>query len=301
MKRMGTWAALAALLAAPAAYAQDDTEVFRQTGQWAVDYGDDYCRLAGTFNNGKDELSFVAERLQPGTALRLLIVADSLKTFRSAEEFGYHFLPSGPPRTLRPLRGETAQGTQFYNFGTVYLAELRPPAPGTPPPAGPPVYDRTAERAAARGVTGLSLDSGWTETVRIETGPLGAPIAALQACADDLLTQWGLDAAKHQTMTKPAMPAGATAEWVPSGSVRFSDFGDLRASQNQFRVMVDATGKPTKCDVLWPSLGRSTNERMCAAILEKGRFSPALDKDGQPMASYWMTETFAFMGPPGGR
>ena len=39
-------------------------------------------------------------------------------------------------------------------------------------------------------------------------------IAALQACADELLTHWELDAAAHQQMSRPAYPDGGTAGWI---------------------------------------------------------------------------------------
>ena len=56
------------------------------------------------------------------------------------------------------------------------------------------------------------LTEGLISPVRVETGSLRAPIEALQVCADDLLTVWGLDIEKHKTMTVPAIlnptPAG---------------------------------------------------------------------------------------------
>jgi hypothetical protein len=41
---------------------------------------------------------------------------------------------------------------------------------------------------------------------------------------------------------------------------------------------------------------------VCDAIMRNGKFLPALDATGQPMASYWMVDYFlGLAGPPPGR
>ncbi len=119
----------------------------------------------------------------------------------------------------------------------------------------------------------------------------------MQQCTDDLLTSWGLDAEKHKTMTKVAAPAGPANEWLPSGTIGFGDFAKLNDSANQIRVLIGADGKPTDCAVNRPSLDKKTNDAICAAIMQKGSFTPALDAGGQPMASYWVVAPFFLMPP----
>jgi len=83
-----------------------------------------------------------------------------------------------------------------------------------------PPYDRAAEQETARGINGLALADGLTDPVRFETGSLRAPIATLQACADDLLKVWGLDPEKHKTMTTSAIPNPAPGGVLPQGTIR---------------------------------------------------------------------------------
>ena len=138
--------------------------------------------------------------------------------------------------------------------------------------------------------------------MRFETGSLRAPITALQTCADDLLTVWGLDPEKHKTMTTLAILNPDPNGVLPQGTIPFGDFGKFGGGANQVRVLIGADGKPTGCTIYSPTLGQSLNERICTLVMSKATFQPAKDADGQPMASFWMGSPL-FLGPPfpGGR
>ena len=300
MKKLLFGCAVAGLLVAPAAQAQD-AAVFRPTGAWVADYGDDYCRLVRTFSDGKDEVSLALERTQPGTPVRLILVGDGIKTFRRADQIGYALLPSGNAARSRYVRSETTEGKQFLSFDPITLAPFvfTPPAPGTPP--GPPKYDRAAEQQTARGITALSLTEGLTLPVRIETESLRNPIVAMQACADDLLKVWGLDPDKHKTMTAPAILNPRSDGVLPQGTIPFGDFGKLGGGANEVRLLIGADGKPTACVVRSPSLSQTLNTRICNLAMERASFQPAKDANGEAMTSYWMGSPM-FLGPPfGGR
>jgi hypothetical protein len=290
MNKLVFGCAAACLVAASAAEAQDAT-VFRPAGGWTTDYGDDYCRLIRTYSDGHDEVSLAFERTQPGAPMRLIMVGDGIKTFRGADQIGFAFTPAGNAAKSRYVRSETADGKQYLNFDPVTLAAFAF-TPGAPPPP----YDRAAEQTTAGGITGLALNEGLTDPVRFETGSLKAPIAALQACADDLLTEWGLDPAKHKTMTAPAMLAPGGDPVLPQGTIPFGEFGKLGGGANQVRLTIGADGKPTACTIYSPTLSQSLNERICNLAM-KATFQPAKDAAGQPMASFWMGSPM-FLGPP---
>lgn len=289
--------ALAGLATAPlpAAAAPDSADVFKPTGQWAVDYGDDYCRLARTFSDGKDDLGVAIERIDPGPNARLIVISNVIKPFRSAEEIGWHFTPEDPARKARYMHSVTAEGKQYYNLGPFTFAPFVPPAPGAPPT--PVAFDRAKEQAAAKGKTGLVLESGLNTPIAVETGDLAAPVAALQACADDLAKSWGLDPAKLQGETSAAIPDKGGSGWLPQGTVAFGDFAKLGGGANQVRLMVDATGKATSCTINWPTLDATANDKICKTLLANARFTPAKDVAGQPMPGYWVGSPL-FLGPP---
>jgi len=320
MKKVFALLALAGVASAPPAQAQDGASVFRPTGAWTADFGDDYCRLMRPFSDGKDEVSLALERTQPGAPTRLILVGNGIRTFRGADQIGYAFTPSGPSAKSRYVRSETAEGKQFLSFDPVTLApsagfgsitsvEARPdfsrspgPAAGdggatSAPGAPPPPYNRESEQETARGINGLALSDGLISPVRFETGALRAPIAAMQTCADDLLAVWGLDHEKHKTLTSVPIPNPVPNGILPQGTIPFSEFGKFGGGANQVRLIIDAGGKPTSCTIYSPSLSQSLNNRICSLLMDKASFQPAKDAEGQAMASYWMGPPMAF-GPP---
>jgi len=288
--------AVIGLMSAPVAQAQEEPTVFRPTGGWTADFGDDYCRLVRTFSDGKDEVSLALQRTQPGSFVQLLFVGDGIRTFRGADQIGYAFQPSSSTRETRYIRSETPEGKQFLSTELLTLAPFAF-TPGTPPP-----YSREAELEAARGINAVALDKGLTSPVRFETGSLRAPVEVMQACADDLLKVWGLDVEKHKTMTAPAIPSPVPSGVLPQGTIPFSEFGKLGGGFNQVRLLVGADGKPTACTVYAPTLSETLNQRICGLVMEKATFQPGKDDAGHAMASYWMGSPM-FLGPPlpGGR
>jgi len=296
MKKMLLGWALAGLVVSPAAHAQDSADVFQPSSVWAADYGEDYCRLVRSFSNGDDEINLVLQRVQPGADTQLLLIGNSIRTFRGANNLKWHFLPNDAERTSVYSRSETGDGQQYLRLEGVSFVPPAPPAPGTPF-GTPPPYDRNAERTTGRGLTGLLFEGGLTKAVRIETGRLDGPIGALQECTDDLIKTWGLDADKHKTLSSAVVPQFSPDGWLPSGTIPFGEFGKFAGGGNMVRLMLDTNGKPTACHIHSPTLSESLNGRICEILMEKATFTPAKDADGQAMASFWMGSPM-FLGPP---
>ncbi|MDJ0642932.1 MAG: energy transducer TonB [Erythrobacter sp.] len=49
----------------------------------------------------------------------------------------------------------------------------------------------------------------------------------------------------------------------------------------EYRLAVNADGKPTSCEVLQSSGHMSLDEASCAIVMERGQFNPARDEDGE--------------------
>lgn len=314
--------AAAVLVAAPfPVVGQDTGQVFRPDGQWALDYGEDYCRLARNFTDGKETLALAWERIQPGPFFRMILVSDAIKPYRSADELGWHFTPTDPGRKTRYTRSRTADGKGYFNLGQVTLASLGGFPPGgptngasaPPPPANadagekapanpaPPPYDRAKEQALAKAIDGFVIDNGVTSPVKVDTQNLEAPFGALQACADDLARTWGLDPARLKTQQAAALPEGGGTGWLPQGTIAFTDFAKLIDGSNQVRLLVGADGKPTSCQIHWPVLDKSTNDKICSTLMASARFTPAKDAEGQAMPGYFVTGPSFLLPPFGGR
>ena len=294
---VGLAAMLATAIQAPAS-AQNAT-VFKPSGQWSLDYGEDYCRLMRSFSAGDKTLDLAFERIQPGPMMRMIMVSNGIRAFRDADEIGWSFGPAGgAERKTRYTKADMSEGKTYFNFGPVTMEPLAPPAPGTMPAP----YDRAKELASAKPLELISLGNGLIEPVRVETGSLEAPMGALQACTDDLIKTWNVDPARMGSGWVPAIPEGGGAGWLPQGTIPFTDFVKLSGGSNQVRLMVDATGKPTSCHIHFATLGEALNGKVCAALMSKAKFTPAKDAEGNAMASYWIGNPM-FLGPPmgGGR
>lgn len=55
-----------------------------------------------------------------------------------------------------------------------------------------------------------------------------------------------------------------------------------------FRLNVDAAGQPTACHIQQSTRPKAFDDAVCKAIMRNARFDPALDAEGQPVASYWL-------------
>jgi len=54
-----------------------------------------------------------------------------------------------------------------------------------------------------------------------------------------------------------------------------------------FRLDVDATGTVTKCTVISSSGHALLDHKTCSVLMQRARFQPALDGNGQPMPATW--------------
>jgi hypothetical protein len=316
MKKIVTAFAALGMIAGPAHAADGEPVVFKPTGGWTADFGEDYCRLVRTFSDGTDQVSLAIERVQPGSMANLLLVGNGIKLYRRADTIGYNYLPAGDSRTTQLLRSDSADGQQMLIVSAVNVGQALPgfggpgggrggaatppaAAADSPPPApGTPFYKPAEEVAFAEGIKGLALTDGTVTPVQIETGSLKNPITVLQDCTYDLVSYWGLDGAKHRTLSRTVVPQGGTT--LPQGTVGFQDFAKLGGGANQVRLMIDAAGKPAECKIQAQTLGETTNRKICNYLMENAKFLPALDSEGQAIASYWMNSPLFMFGPPPG-
>ena len=292
--------AIALAVASPASAQADAPATYGPSSDWAVDYGEDYCRLLRSFSNGDKDITLAMERIQPGPTVRIMLLGDGIGTSRRAATFGYSFTPEREGREARILQARTADGGSIYNLGTVYMAKVSESATREAQRNLRGRYSREAEKAFGESIDGVLIDGGVSEPVWLETGELGAPLEALQVCADELVQSWGLDAERHRNLRRPVIPANELGGWLPAGTIPPSDLRLLAGSQNVVRLMIDASGMPKDCAIHFPSLDAAVNQKVCASLMEKARFEPARDVSNTPIDSYWMTELIFLAGPPRG-
>jgi protein TonB len=97
----------------------------------------------------------------------------------------------------------------------------------------------------------------------------------------------GFAAPAAAQMATPPVPRGSPVSWVtyqdyPAAALRAREQGVVG-----FRLDVDATGKVTDCTITRSTRSPVLDETSCGLLRRRGRFVPASDAHGQPVAGTW--------------
>jgi TonB family protein len=279
---------------------------------WGVDYAENSCRLVRTFGQGSDQTKLVFESLTPG-AMSMMIVGKPIPAtmgpFGGAQIFE-RFLPAqqywfagtsaraeagGLPAGLWShvlLMATPVSGVQIKSV------KLLPGKAERPAPID--LAKRAAERAQQQAfeatVTELEVKASKGGSVILETGPLADPLKVFDQCMRDLITSWGVDPNVQDKIVRPAW-APDVRSWFSSADYPREALLQGQESSVTFRLLVDATGRVTKCQSFSPYDAPQFNTAVCKALQSAGRFEPAELADGTKVPSYF-TDTVVFRIAP---
>jgi len=292
--KTGGWAVGAALLlsSAPLIAADEDAPVVLEpTSPWNVHYADDYCRLARVFGAGASRVTLVIDKFGPGDGFNLTLAGPRMKFRQSNGVAKIRFGTEFPEQQLSFHSGSLGEGGPAWVFAPG--VDIRP-LPIATAPAGSirtvgDVIAATAPPTDAEkaSVTTVDIGSPLSHPVRLQTGSMELAFAAMDRCLDELMAHWGIDVARHKTMSRPTIPQGHPGLWVT-----FLDYPEDMLRNNMagivhLRLTIDEKGRPTACHVQQSTDRGGFNKRVCAMLMRRARFKPALDRDGKPMVSYF--------------
>jgi hypothetical protein len=295
--RFGLWAVAVVVSAAAASpAASQDRPGLAPSTAWTLDYADDSCALRRIFGEGEDQVYLEFRRFEPDLGLQTVIGSRRMKA-RQPVHFTYRF-------------GNEADWQDVTGANTVTLDTENAEFSGVlfnPRFLVLPEYDelendelakfnyrqshdlRAAESQAAASVDSITLRGAFRQELTLQLGRLDAPIKALNQCIDELMTHWGIDVEAHKTLTRPAVPinlpeVGSMIDYPPK-MVRAEMQGVVNV-----RLAIDETGRITSCHIQMPLSDPEFEESSCVDVQHAIDFDPALDKDGTPIASYWVTK-----------
>ena len=283
------------LAAATPAAAQDRAPVvLSPSSEWAMEYADDSCRLARMFGTGESQTILYFERFEPGNSFTLLVAGAPLKARRDTARTTFHFGPAG-----RDYDGSWTPGS-FGQFDPALIVSSTALFPFKREQESEPHVDPSSiaqDRGRFRqwitpeqeeSIRWLEIRRAGMAPVRLELGSLGAPFAAMRTCTDELLTHWGIDVAAHRDLTRAAAPKNSPARWL--GPNDYPTHLLLKGAQGlvHFRLMIGPDGQPTDCVIQRSTRPEGFDQAVCRALMRKARFTPALDAQGKPVASYWL-------------
>ncbi len=268
---------------------------------WVVDYAENSCRLIRHFGEGEDKTMLTLESEAPG-ALDMFVVSKRLGTFSGEAPAKFVPLEKEPMRGL--LGTSTDRGVPMLLIDRVELLpddaiaaeEKRQAEQRAHPQVRPPMVslaeqaERKAQRQAfATGTTAIEIDPRPNHAVILDTGSLGGAIKAFDQCSRDSLRDWGVDPDVEDKIVHPV--------WAPDLRKWFSpdDYPTdmlLRGQEStvKIRVLVDATGRVTKCTSLSHYKAPEFNKITCDKFTARAHFEPAELADGTKVPSYYVNE-----------
>lgn len=273
-----TTAAVACMAAAVAGLGVSSTAgaaALAPVGKWQVDYGTSMCSMAHDFGEGDKRITLGIRPtpthgqtelvvLRPGRAPA--ITGDAMVTIDGRRFAGQYERVSLPDKD--------GGGTVM----TVLVAQDLMPAMAT---AGSIAI---APRDAA--------------SVSVTLPPLTAAVRALAACEADLLKSWNIDLAGADVAVVPPVPAGVgnPAQWFTSDDYPRGAVSAQVSGRVMVRLAIGPDGRAADCRVLNGSGTPALDRRTCEVALRRATYTPALDKNGKPVAT-WTVVTVAWKMP----
>nr|WP_053000322.1 energy transducer TonB [Sphingomonas sp. Y57] len=86
---------------------------------------------------------------------------------------------------------------------------------------------------------------------------------------------------------QPPKPMGTAGAWITPEDYPADALHERRVGTTVFRLRVGADGKPLHCAVIGSSGTAGLDEKACALVMERGRFTPARNEQGQPVEADW--------------
>ncbi len=277
---------LAAVLAAPTTIAKPlPVEELSPVTQWTVDYSDDSCELKRGFGSMENMFVLKLERFAPSDGAQMVASGRQLGTFYDTfKNVRITFGADGyVDDVANALTGQLKDGTP-----TIFITRTRLAAY----PKGSPNDERssavvTPEQEAA--IREISLESFRGKRIVLKTGSLGPAMAEMRKCTDELVHSWGLDAEQQKRLLHGPIPKTSIASWLNRNDTSLIATDKIKQNLLYYRVVVDATGQPTQSKVQRSYSGKLFDKMICDQIMRRARFQPAVDVDGKPAPSYFLS------------
>lgn len=287
MNKLAALTISAALIFPTVASAKEKPPIsLAKTSKWEINYDDDSCHLLARFGEGPQSAIIRMTRYQPGDVFDLSLYGEPFKYVPStmAVKIAYGTAPADKQEAIT---GQSGNKVPLLILNKQRLDHWTYKPGATPPPI---------TVAQEEQVKFIDLGIAGGKRFRLETGSLGAPMAAMRTCVDDLVKKWGYDPVQQAQLSRPATPTKSPGSWLrnddyPAGSLRNGHNGLV-----QFRLDIDPSGVVTGCYVLHRTNPDDFADLTCKLISKRAKFVPALGKDGQPVKSFFISKA-RFMIP----
>jgi hypothetical protein len=259
---------ISAVLAGPALAAP--ATPLAPSSKWQMDYAPTECRLLRSFGTGAQTVTVQIGQVVPAPPIELVLVGPRIPVTDA-------FAPAGLSTSTVGDISATAQG--FAAEGR-FLSSLRIDP-------NPSLRDALVGDIAGGKPTRLGVTFARGYSTTLDLGQMKAPLAALDACMDDLVRTWGVDPVEQRARKTGPVPANDPGTWFRVGDYPLEQRRAAAGALVILRLGVGANGAVTGCAVAKAGGDKAFEDLTCRLATERARFTPALGASGRPIASYW--------------
>ena len=254
-------AALTSLAMSSAAIATPaSTTVLQPRTSWDVDYGDTRCAAVRSFGSPSDPIAFGIVPSINGETYKLIVNVQWKGPIYAQEHRGTVDFGGAKIGTWLLHFGKKGANSSNYEF-----------------------HLSAAEVERAKGATTVLLHSDSGENFQFALSQMPELLDALHRCTADLQQYWNYGARSTVPLTK--MPKADlrsifTGDDYPSEAQQRGQEGKA-----QYQLLVDEKGSVAGCDLIVQSGVPIIDVMGCQVLLERAKFTPALDGNGKGVRS----------------
>lgn len=281
--------ALCALLISSQAQAKKEPLRLKQSSQWNVDYANERCRLIRRFGEGEEQVFAIFDQFGPGEYFRLTLAGKPVEPSATEGRVTYQFGPHEAEQDMGFYKGNLGEDPAIIFKGGARLAPASKAEQALIDKAKKGEWIELAPVSSERldAIRTLTISKPLRRTVILQTGAMQKPMEAMGACIDNLMMSWGIDIERHKKLTRPAQPITSPGGWVTTQDYPSKMLNEGQSAIVEFRLSVDAEGKPTGCFIQLTTRPAEFDKAVCGALMKRARFTPALDEDAKPLTSYY--------------
>lgn len=253
---------------------------------WVMQYEDDSCRLIRSFGAGNEAVVLTLSRYGPGDDFNLAIAGEPVRLRRNNAPLRLQFGEYEKQQKLRYFSGTFGERPALIGKNSLRISPLTK-AEKSLLNKRKSKWDEAKLSPIAKQryklAEHLKISRQSRFSIILETGPLDKPFAAMDKCVDEMMAQWGIDTEKHKTLSQQVKLIGKPPRIVYPSDMLWRG----QAAILQFRLSVNSIGKASDCHIQKTTRPREFDDAVCNKLVRLAKFEPALDANGEPIASYW--------------